>query len=110
MENNEEGDDDHFGVVSLCVPEHARHIHKSLHLSASRELTPVRVIERLAVVLPSHWKPSRPQMKSEQLWQKVGLVRVTLFRQWPGRPEGAGGLEGRRSDSAMSWLDRTGLT
>lgn len=23
-------------------------------------------------------------MKSLQLWQKVGLVRVTFFRQWPG--------------------------
>lgn len=25
-----------------------------------------------------------PQMKSLQLWQKVGLVRVTFLRQWPG--------------------------
>lgn len=34
--------------------------------------------------LPSHKKPTSPQMKSLQLWQKVGLVRVTFFRQWPG--------------------------
>lgn len=33
------------------------------------------------VVLPSHRKPTRPQMKSLQLWQKVGLVRVTFLRQ-----------------------------
>lgn len=25
-----------------------------------------------------------PQMKSLQLWQKVGLVRVTFLKQWPG--------------------------
>lgn len=25
-----------------------------------------------------------PQMKSLQPWQKVGLVRVTFLRQWPG--------------------------
>lgn len=42
-------DEEGEGVVSLCVPEHARHIHKSLHLPGSRELTPVGVIERLAV-------------------------------------------------------------
>lgn len=46
-------------------------------------------------------------MKSEQLWQKVGLVRVTLFKQWP---EGSGRLYGRGPDSAMSWLGRPGLT
>lgn len=26
----------------------------------------------------------KPHMKSLQLWQKVGLVRVTLLKQWPG--------------------------
>ena len=34
-------------------------------------------------VLPSHKKPTSPQMKSLQLWQKVGLVRVTFLRQCP---------------------------
>lgn len=33
---------------------------------------------------PSHRKPARPQMKSEQRWQKVGLVSVTLRKLWPG--------------------------
>lgn len=33
--------------------------------------------------LPSHRKPTSPQMKSLQLWQKVGLVRVTFLRQCP---------------------------
>lgn len=35
-------------------------------------------------MVPSHRKPTSPQMKSEQLWQKVGLVSVTLLRQCPG--------------------------
>lgn len=38
----------------------------------------------VCAVLPSHRKPMSPQMKSLQLWQKVGLVRVTFLRQWPG--------------------------
>ncbi|TNN30093.1 hypothetical protein EYF80_059757 [Liparis tanakae] len=63
-------------------------------------------------------------MKSLQLWQKVGLVRVTLRRQWPGaepwyrgrRPPGdccarffpARGLAVRQS--AASWSDMSTTT
>lgn len=36
---------------------------------------------------PSHRKPASPQMKSEQRWQKVGLVSVTLRKLWPGAAE-----------------------
>lgn len=35
----------------------------------------------------SHRKPASPQMKSEQRWQKVGLVSVTLRKLWPGAAE-----------------------
>lgn len=32
---------------------------------------------------PSHRKPASPQMKSEQRWQKVGLVSITFRKVWP---------------------------
>lgn len=32
---------------------------------------------------PSQRKPANPQMKSEQRWQKVGLVSVTFRKLWP---------------------------
>lgn len=39
---------------------------------------------------PSHRKPASPQMKSEQRWQKVGLVSITFRKLWPSAagPEG----------------------
>lgn len=35
----------------------------------------------------SQRKPASPQMKSEQRWQKVGLVSVTFRKLWPSAAE-----------------------
>lgn len=51
---------------------------------AAPQVLPAQGPVRFCAVSPSHRKPTSPQMKSLQLWQKVGLVRVTFFMQWPG--------------------------
>lgn len=67
---------------------------------------------RVCAGLPSHRKPTSPQMKSLQAWQKVGLVRVTFFRLCPSswllaRPLPAAGLAVRLLEASRSGVFRT---